>query len=203
MDKSKIETRFYELKDMKLEEREDKSPRLVGYAVRYNALSQDLGGFKERFLPHSFARSLENGPDILALIQHDMTKVMGRRSSGTLQAEDDAFGVKVKIDPPNTSFSLDIQESVRRKDVVGMSFAFESIEEEMVREGDGWVREVRDADLYEVSIVTNPAYLQSKIKIRSEVIEKLEELNKPVEYRKSMETLLKFQRQAEAEIKLL
>ena len=202
MDRSKLETRFVEVKDFQVEERADKAPVLVGYAARYNTLSQDLGGFKERFLPHAFARTLENGPDVIALAQHDDTKVLGRRSAGTLTLEDDPWGLKVEITPPKTSYGLDILESVRRKDIGGMSFAFVAQDEELIKEGDGWVREVRDADLYEVSVVTSPAYLQSKVKVRSEVIEQLEALQKPEpeEYQPSLNMLDKIQIQKQAEL---
>lgn len=205
MDRSKLEIRFVEVKDIQVEERDDKPPKLVGYAARYNTLSQDLGGFKERFLPHAFARTLENGPDVLALAQHDETKVLGRRSAGTLKVEDDPWGLKVEITPPNTSYGNDIIESVRRKDISGMSFGFIAQDEELIKEGDGWIREVRDADLYEISIVTSPAYLQSKIKVRSEVIEQLEALNQPEpepEYRVSLDTLQKIHKQRVAELSM-
>lgn len=176
-----LELRFLDVTDFEVEERAGKSPVLKGYAVRYNTLSQDLGGFRERIKPHAFARSLSNGPDVLALAQHDNTKVLGRRSAGTLSVEDDAYGIKVSIEPPNTTFGNDIVESVRRKDISGMSFGFISKDDEFLQENGQVVREVTDADLHEVSIVTSPAYLQSRISVRSETLAKLDDFKAEID----------------------
>lgn len=186
----KIEKRVLEVTDFEIEERENKPTVLKGYAVRFDSLSQDLGGFKERFKQNSFSRSLSNGPDILALAQHDNTKVLGRRSAGTLTVEEDPFGVRVTIIPPDTSYGKDIVESIRRKDISGMSFGFVAKQEEMLRENNEVIREIRDADLHEVSVVTSPAYLSSKISVRSETLAKLEEF-KAIEELKSDESEVK------------
>ena len=182
MDKSKMETRYLEVSCLEVETREDnQAPKLVGYAHRYNTMSLDLGGFKERFALDAFKRSLESDIDVIALAQHDNTKVLGRASAGTLKVENDSVGLRVEITPPNNSYGNDILESIRRNDITGMSFGFIATEEELVQEGEEWIREVKDADLYEVSIVTTGAYSESRIQVRKEVIEKLEELKKPTE----------------------
>jgi len=58
--------------------------RLVGYAARYGVVA-DIGHFRERIAPDAFAASIGEGGDILALLDHDPTRVLGRTRSKTLQ----------------------------------------------------------------------------------------------------------------------
>ena len=47
------------------------SPRLVGYAIRANVLSENLGGFREVIAPEAVQRALEVTSDLVALRKHD------------------------------------------------------------------------------------------------------------------------------------
>jgi HK97 family phage prohead protease len=149
-----------------------------GYAARYNTLSNDLGGFKERIAPGAFDRILASKPDVVALFNHDMNSVLGRTTSGTLRLNADNVGLAFELDLPNTTVGRDTYESVKRGDLNGCSFAFalgermDSFAEEEFDEEDGEglfraigrkvkqiVRTIRDfAGLYDISVVTNPAY---------------------------------------------
>ena len=59
------------------------SRTLKGYAVRFNSRSVDLGGFVEQLMPGCFAESLAAGDEIRALLDHDHTKILARRSNGS------------------------------------------------------------------------------------------------------------------------
>src|SRR5690606_40416709 len=67
---------------------EGEQPALVGYAVRWGEVS-DRRPFQERFLPGAFAKDLASGRDVLALVGHELSKVLARRSNGTLTLRED------------------------------------------------------------------------------------------------------------------
>lgn len=143
-------------------------PVIEGYAIVFNALSEDLGGFREKIAPDAVDRALTEKHDVLALIDHDSGKVLGRSTSGTLRMEKDAKGLKVRIEPPDTTYARDLIEVMRRGDVSQMSFAFR-----IHGEGQTWtkaempVRTVTDMDMYDVSVVSRPAYPQTAAAVRS------------------------------------
>jgi len=77
---------------------EGEQPVLVGYAVRWGEVSEPLP-FRERFLPGAFAKDLASGRDVLALVGHELSKVLARRSNGTLTLREDEVGLWVEIRP--------------------------------------------------------------------------------------------------------
>lgn len=145
--------------------------KLVGYAAVFGPLSEDLGGFRERVAPGAFDASLEDDTDIRALVDHDTSKVIGRRSSGTLRVATDERGLRVEIDLPNTTYANDLRELMSRGDVSQMSFAF------LVQpDGEKWegrdengvrIRTLTNVQLIEVSVVTIPAYPDTVAALRS------------------------------------
>lgn len=147
-----------------------KQPKLAGYAAVFNTPSEDLGGFREIILPGAFARTLaSNSRDPLALVQHMPHLVLGRRSAGTLRLAEDHRGLAFEIDPPDTSAARDLMVSVARRDISGASFAFT-----VPPGGDRWemrgaqvIREVREADLHEITITATPAYTDTTVALRA------------------------------------
>jgi len=164
---------------------------ITGYAARYNVLSGDLGGFRERIAPGAFKRILGASPDTVALVNHDASKVLGRTTSGTLRLSEDSRGLKFECDLPNTETGRSTYESVQRGDLNGCSFAFmtddsrmcEYKEEEFDPEFDednkgirgkakrlvrSIVRTIHDfTNLIDVSVVTHPAYPQTSVDARN------------------------------------
>jgi HK97 family phage prohead protease len=132
--------------------------RIRGYAIVFESLSEDLGGFRERILPSAVDRTLREALDVRALVDHDSAKVIGRTRAGTLTLRKDRNGLKVEIDPPNTTAARDIVESVQRGDVSGMSFAFRTLEDDWHMEDGMPIRDVIDMKIREISIVSFPAY---------------------------------------------
>ena len=145
--------------------------RLVGYAAKYGMPSEDLGGFRERIAPGAFDQSISESTDIRALLGHDSTLVLGRRSAGTLRLLSDEIGLRVEIDLPDTTYANDLKTLVMRGDVSQMSFGF------LVRPGgDTWpgemdnglpLRMLTAVDLREVSVVAMPAYPDTSVALRS------------------------------------
>lgn len=116
-------------------------------------------GCIEQIAPGAFASSM--GLDVRALINHETRLVLGRTVAGTLFLQEDATGLygEVKINE-HDSDAMNLYARVQRGDVTQCSFGFDIIAEDYVVSPDGrtctWT--IRDLVLYEVSIVTFPAY---------------------------------------------
>lgn len=145
--------------------------KIKGYAIVFNALSQDLGGFREIIKPSAVDRTLSEALDVRALVDHDSGKVIGRTRSGTLALRKDKKGLRVEIDPANTTAGRDILESVQRGDVSGMSFSFRTLTDEWRMEDGETIREVLDMTISEVSIVSFPAYQQTSVEVAQRSLE--------------------------------
>jgi HK97 family phage prohead protease len=145
----------------------DGLPVIEGYAAVFNSLSQNLGGFRERIEPGAFAVSLHAGADVRALVDHDSAKILGRNKSGTLTVVEDEHGLKVSIQPPDTSVGRDTVESIRRGDLDAMSFGFVARDDEVRKENGETIRVLRAVDLFDVSVVAYPAYLDTSVALRS------------------------------------
>ena len=149
------------------EQVEEESPKIVGYAAVFNSLSGDLGGFREKIDQGAFADSLANNDEVHALFNHDNDRLLGRRGAGTLRLQEDDHGLKIEIDPPNTSDGRDVVELLRRGDLVSMSFGFFDVTDQWSTiEGED-IRTIQKARLFDVSVVTTPAYDATEVGIRS------------------------------------
>ena len=161
------ETRYLYTEDLRVEQSEDAKPKIVGYAAVFNSLSHDLGGFRETISPGAFTRTIRDGADVRALVDHNPTLILGRNKSGTLTLKPNQKGLLVEIDPPDTQAARDIIESMRRGDVDGMSFAFRTVHDDWHIEDSTPIRELLDVELLDVSVVTYPAYPATEVAVRS------------------------------------
>lgn len=138
----------------------------AGYAALFNS-ETDIGGyFREVILPGAFVDTIKSS-DVLALIQHDNGRVIGRSTSGTLRLKEDATGLAVEIDLPDTSDGRDLAVQLERGDIAGMSFGFRVTHDEWDESGKIPKRTIHKVDLFEVSAVANPAYDDTSIALRS------------------------------------
>lgn len=168
------EERVVQVDDLEVREAEGEAPTIVGHPVVYDRWSEDLGGFKERILPGAAKRTIDHGADVRALFNHDPNFVIGRTRAGTLELEDGPRAVSMKATPPATSWATDLLTSMRRKDIDQMSFAFRAITDEWrepKKEGGLWERDISELAMYDVSVVTFPAYPQTDAHVRSVLTE--------------------------------
>ena len=156
----KVEIRNFELRAS------DDQVTLYGYAIRWDDVSKPLP-FLERFTKGAFRDCLSGTMDILALQDHDTTRVLGRRSNNTLELEEDEHGLRVEIRPnTGTSYGKDLVALVSRRDVSGVSLGFKVKDDEWDNQNGKQLRTVNKADIVEVSIVSSPAYASGMISKR-------------------------------------
>lgn len=112
--------------------------------------------------------------DIKALAEHDRSRLLARSFNGvgSLELSVDDYGVKYRFEAPNTQEGDNAIELIKRGDIFGSSFAYTTDESENVkytkREDGSMLREVTKLDkMYDVSIVTDPAYFGTDVSVRS------------------------------------
>jgi HK97 family phage prohead protease len=143
-------------------------PKIVGYAAVFNSLSNDLGGFREKIQPGAFSEALSPDREILALVQHDPGRILGRRTAGTLTLKEDERGLWAEISPPNTTVGRDAVENIRRGDMKGMSFRFNQPKDSWSRDGTTNVRSIKSFGIIrEVTLTAVPAYEATTAEVRA------------------------------------
>ncbi|NNG66138.1 HK97 family phage prohead protease [Caldanaerobacter subterraneus] len=164
--------------------------KIVGYALKFNQPSNDLG-FIETIDKHALDNT--DMSDVVALINHDANLVLGRTTSGTLKLKVDDIGLYFEVTPTDTSYARDLIANMEAGNITQCSFAFV-----VADDGDDWqideetgmiTRTILDiAKLYDVSIVTFPAYSQTEAVVAQR---KAQDLRAEAEQRKQRERLKK------------
>ena len=156
-----------ERRHLAIEVRADTAGRkLAGYAATFNTPAE-IGGFSETIRSGAFRASLARKGDILALVDHDPSRLLARTRSGTLRLSEDGRGLAFDLDVPATTLGNDVLAMAERGDLGGMSFGFR-----VAAGGEHWpdkrTRELRAVELVEVSVVhAFPAYEGTSVQARS------------------------------------
>lgn len=149
-------------------------PVIAGYFAVFDTEYEMWAGVSEKIARGAFTPCL--GDDIRALIDHDTRLVLGRTAAGTLTLREDDHGLygEIKINEADTD-AMNLYARVQRGDVSQCSFGFDIIAEDYVVSPDGqkctWT--VREVKLYEVSVVTFPAYEATAVEARSDSAQRL------------------------------
>lgn len=138
----------------------------TGYAAVFGQPSLPLP-FTEIVKPGAFKRSLQSRNRMMLLWNHDTSNPLASTRNGSLSMVEDARGLKVTATLPDTTLGRDIAELVRTGVVDAMSFGF-SVKKDSWS-NDGNTRYLEDVSLYEVSLVSTPAYEQTSgtVSVRS------------------------------------
>jgi len=143
------------------------SKRLSGYAAKFGVLSENLGGFREKIAPGAFADSIRTA-DVRLLINHEGLP-LARTKSGTLKLSEDHAGLRfhAELDGSDPDVAR-IVPKMQRGDLNQMSFGFYTKRESWNRDDPkNAVRTLLEVELFDVSLVTFPAYPQTGAGIRS------------------------------------
>lgn len=145
---------------------------IEGYAIVFNELSEDLGGFREMIMPEAVNEELINKSDIYYLYNHNDNSTPLARSnhgSGSLELTIDNKGLKYRFNCINSEF----YELVKRGDLDKSSFAFS-----LPKDGSGeiweksqeynYIRKITKIEqLFDCSAVLVPAYSQTELYARN------------------------------------
>lgn len=145
---------------------DDGKTTVGGYAAVFGEVTSIGGCFDEVLARGAFTKTLQTA-DVLAYFDHDRGRILGRSTSGTLRLVEDARGLAVEIDLPDTSDGRDVRTLIERGDIRGMSFGFRVTREEWDETGATPKRTIHEVELREVSIVSEPAYDGTSIAMRS------------------------------------
>lgn len=137
--------------------------KLEGYAATFNSEAR-IGSFVETIAPGAFRAALAG--DVLALLDHDAGKVLGRTRSGSLRLWEDTRGLGFSLDLPDTAAGRDALALAERNDLGGMSFGFN-----VPKGGESWSGEKRTLTaigLKEISVISAwPAYPDTSLALRA------------------------------------
>lgn len=137
---------------------------LVGYAAVFDSPSEPLP-WTEFVRRGAFSKTIKDGADVRLLIDHEGVP-LARTKSGTLKLNEDDTGLRIEasLDDANPD-AAKLLSAMRRGDISQMSFAFETVKDAW--SDDRRTRELKEVRLYDVSVVTYPAYEQTMVQLRN------------------------------------
>lgn len=132
-------------------------------------LRSRIGQFIERIRKGAFTKALARNDNIRLLLNHDWSRDLGGTKDGNLELTEDNIGLHAKA----TITDPEVIVKARNGDLVGWSFGFEDIPDqiETTYEGGMPTRDVKDLNLYEVSLLDRrktPAYDGTLVSVRSD-----------------------------------
>jgi uncharacterized protein len=168
----KKETRIVDITNLQTRDGTEHGPIIIsGYAAVFNSKTSIGDFFEEVIAPGAFARTISENGDIRALFNHNWDHVLGRTKNGTLKVEEDTRGLKFEVELPNTSMARDLAESLRRGDINQCSFGFYATNDTWDYSVEPAVRTLNEVELYEISVVSIPAYEDTEVALRSKEID--------------------------------
>lgn len=145
--------------------RSNENRTVTGHAAVFNSYSEDFGGWKEVIEPGAFRDAIAVS-DVRALYNHDSNHLLGRTTSSTLKLSEDERGLAYDLSMPK--HRDDLVELIERGDLTQNSFAFR-VKNDRWEKRDGMdVRVIEKVErLYDISLVTYPAYPDTDVAMRS------------------------------------
>lgn len=127
-----------------------------------------MGQFIERICKGAFGKALKRNDNVRILLNHDPSRDLGGQKDGNLELEEDNIGLHARA----VITDEEVIRKARKGQLRGWSFGFMDREVELKQDEDGLpLRDVRDLDLIEVSLLDNtktPAYDGTLVSVRSD-----------------------------------
>ena len=137
---------------------------LVGYASIFDSPSEPLP-WTEFVRRGAFRKTIKDGADVRLLIDHEGIP-LARTKSGTLTLTEDEIGLRVEAQLDDTNpDAMRVISAMRRGDLSQMSFAFQTVKDSW--NSDRSIRDLKEVRLFDVSVVTYPAYEETVAELRS------------------------------------
>ena len=147
-------------------ENTDNVLKVSGYAATFDNETVIGGYYKEKIASGAFADAVSSD-DVRFLINHEGLP-LARTKSGTLKLTEDSRGLFIEADLDLSDPDVQkIASKMKRGDLDEMSFAFIPTVEKWDDSDDMPVRTLEKVNLFDVAIVTYPAYGNTEIGIRS------------------------------------
>ncbi len=155
---------------MNINIRADDTVEIDGYVNAVERLSKPLtdrnGTFVERICKGAFKKALGRADDVRILLNHNWDRDLGGIADNNLELAEDAIGLHARA----VIKDADVVKKARNGDLVGWSFGFTDRDVENGEEKGLALREVKDLDLYEVSLIDRtkiPAYDGTLVAVRT------------------------------------
>lgn len=143
---------------------------IEGYVNSVERLSKPLkdrlGEFVERIKTGAFKRALARAEDVRILLNHDWNRDLGGIKDGNLELYEDPIGLHAKA----TIKDPEVVRQAKNGELRGWSFGFSDRDVDNGEENGMVVRNVKDLDLYEVSLINRsrvPAYDGTLVTVRT------------------------------------
>lgn len=183
-----------------LRQNEDSEDSIIeGYALKFNKPSDVLGGWV-RFREILDSNALEDADvsNVVATFNHDQNQVLGR-TGVNLDLEIDNIGLKFRVRPTDTQFARDLMTNIKAGVINQCSFAFTIPDEDgseewedSTEDGVDYTRTIRKIDhLYDVSVVTTPAYPDTEVTVGARSKALVESLQKEPAWKQEKHDLLR------------
>lgn len=145
---------------------------IEGYAIVFNELSEDLGGFREIIEPNAIDNELINNSDIYYLFNHNSESIPLARSKngeGSLKLSIDDKGLKYSFNCLNNEFYQIVQRGDLNKSSFAFSLSSDGTGEKWEKNNEyNYIRRITKIErLYDCSAVLVPAYSSTSVYARS------------------------------------
>ena len=148
--------------------------KISGYFIVFNSETKLGEGMFEEVAPEALVDV--DLSDVRALADHDTAKVLGRTKSKTLELSVDDKGLYGEISiNQNDTDAVNLYERVKRGDISQCSFGFDILEEDYEQRENGVKWTIRKIKLYEISVVSFPAYEDTAVSARSQQVKQIEQ----------------------------
>ncbi|KOC79030.1 HK97 family phage prohead protease [Bacillus velezensis] len=169
------------------DEGKEKRDYVEGYALKFEKWSERLGGWFKEIISRNALDSTDFS-NVVALFNHRQDYPLARNTvsgeTGRLELEIDAIGLKFRFIPTETTYAKDLMENIRSGVINQCSFVFsldysqgDPDEWRHNDEEDIYERRINNIErIFDISLVTTPAYSDTEAVIGERSLEKVEQL---------------------------